>query len=121
MYRKTVGALGFVGGLLAALVVQAPAASAAGTCEFTNTLCAWEQANFGGARFTVAPLPPHQGVCVDLVEHGWGNRIRSTVNTSSKTASLFASDDCTGRPFPIEGNSSNPSVTFAANSVFVQV
>ncbi|MFF1610391.1 peptidase inhibitor family I36 protein [Amycolatopsis sp. NPDC058278] len=101
-------------------VVTASPADAAGTCPFTDTLCMWDQSDFNGASMNVLPLPPNPSACVDLVEHGWGNRVRSAINTSSKAAAMFQSDNCTGHPFPIEGNSQKPSITFAANSVFVQ-
>lgn len=106
---------------LVALSAFTPAAGAVGTCEFNDTLCVWEKPNYGGERLTMTPLPPNTSACVNLVAHGWGARVKSLINTSRLTASLFASDDCTGRPYPVEGNSGVPSLTFVANSAFVQV
>lgn len=114
-------AAAFAGLLLAATAAQvalAPTAAAAGTCDFADTLCLWEESQYGGAGFNVTPLGA-SGVCVDLVDHGWGERARSAVNTSDHTASLFASDNCTGRPYPIDGNTSVPNLSFLANSAFV--
>ncbi len=115
------------GTLLAALVmstsiqsITASSASAVGTCTFTSTLCMWDQAGFVGATLSATPLPPNQSACVDLVQHGWGNRVKSAINTSSGTASLFESNNCSGRPYPIEGNSKKSSIEFGTNSVFVQ-
>ncbi len=102
----------------AAQVALAPTAAAAGTCDFANTLCLWEQPQYGGAGFNATPIGAG-GVCVDLVEHGWGERARSAINTSAHTASLFVSDNCTGRPYPIDGKTSVPNLSFLANSVFV--
>ena len=104
--------------LLVGSAAQAPAAAAAGSCEFADTLCLWEQPQYGGATFTVTPLGSG-GTCVDLVEHGWGERARSAVNTSGHTASLFASSDCTGRPYPIDGKTSVPDLSFRADSAFI--
>jgi|1185.fasta_scaffold720864_1 hypothetical protein len=101
-------------------VVAASPAGAAGTCNFTDTLCMWDQTDFGGANLNVSPMQPNPSACVNLAEHGWGNRVRSAINTSSKTASLFESTNCTGRPYPVEGNSAKSSITFGANSVWVQ-
>ncbi|HEX6352612.1 peptidase inhibitor family I36 protein [Actinophytocola sp.] len=99
-------------------VALAPAAAAAGTCGYANTLCLWEEQRYGGASLTASPLGSG-GVCVDLVQHGWGERARSVINTSRHTASLFASADCTGRPYPVDGNTSVPTLSFLANSVYV--
>lgn len=111
----------FTGLLLAATAAQvalAPTASAAGTCDFPNTLCLWEQPQFGGAGFSATPTGS-SGVCVDLVDHGWGERARSAINTSSHTVSLFTSSDCSSRPYPIDGNTSVPNLSFLANSAFI--
>jgi hypothetical protein len=104
----------------AGMIATASPAGAAGTCDFTSTLCMWDQTGFSGATLNVTPLPPNQTACVDLVAHGWGNRVRSAVNTSNGTASLFESTDCTGRPYPISGHTSQSSITFGARSVWVQ-
>lgn len=113
-------AAAFAGLLLlgSANVALAPAAAAAGTCDFTNTLCLWDQPQFSGSQFNVRSMVDG-GTCVDLVAHGWGGRARSGINTNSKTASLFASDDCTGRPYPVDPGSRSADLTFSANSVFV--
>lgn len=85
-------------------------------CPFTNTLCLFEQANFGGQRFNVSALNPN-GVCVDLVEHGWGGRARSAVNTHASNAGAFPNDDCTGQPVGI--TAFEPTLPLQPNSVFV--
>jgi len=103
---------------LAGLAVTPAAHAAVPDCPFTDAFCAWDQTNYEGQRFNVLPIG--SSACVDLVEHGWGDRIRSAYNNSTKTASLFASDDCTGRPYPIDGKTGQSSITFPAKSVFVQ-
>ncbi|GAA2682984.1 hypothetical protein GCM10010428_51990 [Actinosynnema pretiosum subsp. pretiosum] len=90
------------------------------TCEFSSTLCLWDRTGFTGARFTVSPFPPGTATCVDLVEHGWGERARSAVNTSTKTMALFLTDDCTGHPYPVDAGSSQSELNIAANSAWVQ-
>ncbi|RAS62569.1 peptidase inhibitor family I36 [Lentzea atacamensis] len=77
-------------------------------CTFTDAFCARDQVDYQGVRFNVVPLG--SSACVDLAEHGRGERIRSARNNSNLTASLFTSIDCTGRP----------DITFKANSVFIQ-
>ncbi|MEV6237409.1 peptidase inhibitor family I36 protein [Lentzea sp. NPDC051838] len=103
---------------LAGLAVTPAAQAAAPDCTFTDAFCAWDKVNYEGARFNVSPLG--SSACVDLEEHGWGNRIRSAYNNSALTASLFASTNCTGRPYPIDGKTGQPDITFQAKSVFVQ-
>ncbi|WP_157984461.1 peptidase inhibitor family I36 protein [Lentzea terrae] len=80
---------------LAGLAVT-PAAHAAAEpdCTYTDAFCAWDQINYEGAKFNVIPLG--SSACVDLADHGWGERVRSAYNNSTKTASLFASTNCTG-------------------------
>jgi hypothetical protein len=73
------------------------AIEAADLCPFSNTLCLFEHANFGGARFNVKALDPSPGTCVDLAAHGWAARARSAVNTNSRSATVFPNPDCTGR------------------------
>lgn len=104
---------------LAGLAIT-PAAHAAAEpdCTFTDAFCAWDQINYEGAKFNVVPLG--SSACVNLAEHGWGERIRSAYNNSTKTASLFVSTNCTGRPYPIDGKTGQPDITFKANSVFIQ-
>ncbi|MFY1672475.1 peptidase inhibitor family I36 protein [Plantactinospora sp. WMMB334] len=97
-----------------------PAAAApttTGTCEFSRALCLFEGTSYTGARFTVSALDPVVGACVDLVEHGWGERAHSWINTNSRAALLYVNDDCTGRPMLLSG--SNPAFTFPSRSVFV--
>ncbi|MDQ2586683.1 peptidase inhibitor family I36 protein [Saccharothrix yanglingensis] len=105
-------------GLTHAGVAQADDLRAAGTCDFADTLCLWDQTNFNGAQMNLMPLPPSNATCVDLAAHGWGGRVRSAINTSSKTAALFITTDCTGHPYGVSGSA--PSVGIAANSVWVQ-
>ncbi|MEU8021187.1 peptidase inhibitor family I36 protein [Micromonospora haikouensis] len=106
-------------GLLAALLgaVSAPAAAspgpaarstpAAGDCPFINTLCLFEGTNFTGERLTLTSLVS-PGTCVSLVDAGWGDRARSAINTSSRSAAMFMNDDCAGGAFEVPGNSSLP-------------
>lgn len=111
---------------IAATAMAAPAAAAPdttdataqGTCPFINTLCLFDEYDFGGARFNVKALDPTVGACVNLVEHGWGGgRVKSGINTNPRSATLFPNDDCTGRGWPIDYD---PAFTvFEANSVFV--
>ncbi|AVT39588.1 hypothetical protein C6W10_27635 [Plantactinospora sp. BB1] len=93
------------------------ATTSSGTCEFSSALCLFEGTSYTGARFTVSALDPAVGACVDLVEHGWGERAHSWINTNSRAALLYVNDDCTGRPMLLSG--SNPAFTFPAKSVFV--
>jgi hypothetical protein len=72
-------------------------------CPFSNSLCLFDKANFGGARFNVKALDPSVGTCVDLAAHGWGARARSAVNTNPRSAAVFPSPDCTGRGIGISG------------------
>jgi hypothetical protein len=95
------------------------AAVAAGACPFADTLCLFDQPGYSGARFTVSALPPG-GVCVSLVDHGWGGRARSALNTNGTSAALFMNDDCVGGPFQVSGNSGVPDFgTFRPDSVWV--
>ncbi|GAA3629060.1 hypothetical protein GCM10022267_14520 [Lentzea roselyniae] len=96
-----------------------PAAHAATPdCTFTDAFCAWDQVGYQGVRFNVVPLG--SSACVDLAEHGWGERIRCACNNSNLTASLLTSIDCTARPYPIDGKTGRSDITFKANSVFIQ-
>jgi hypothetical protein len=97
----------------------AHAASAAGDCPFSETLCLFEGENFTGDRFTVSSLVP-EGTCVSLVDHGWGDRAHSAINTHSNSAAMFMNDDCVGGPFQVPGNSSLASFGgFTPESVWV--
>ncbi|WP_337661898.1 peptidase inhibitor family I36 protein [Actinoalloteichus sp. AHMU CJ021] len=93
--------------------------STTGACEFSGTFCAWDETGFQGTRFTAMAWNTDAGACVDLVEHGWGDRIRSAVNTHGRQAVLFEGTDCTGAQLPVRGGSSLSSVDFPANSVLV--
>ncbi|MBE1530489.1 peptidase inhibitor family I36 protein [Actinomadura algeriensis] len=114
--------------LAGALVTFAPAQSASAAprpatdplCPFTDTLCLFEGENFTGERFTVKALDSEQGACVDLVDHGWGGRARSAVNTDDRNAAMFPNADCTGHPAPIApGRTPDFSGWFTPGSVFV--
>lgn len=111
-------ALAAAPGAHAATAVTAVEAQA--TCEFSTTLCLWDRTGFTGTRFTASPFPPGTATCVDLVEHGWGERARSAVNTSTRTMALFLTDDCTGHPYPVDAGSSQSELSIAANSAWVQ-
>lgn len=90
--------------------------SSASLCPFSNALCLFDQANFGGQRFNVSSLNPN-GTCVDLAQHGWGGRARSAVNTNSSNAAAFPNADCTGQPVGLSGL--EPTLPLQPNSVFV--
>jgi hypothetical protein len=70
---------------------------AANGCPFTAVVCLFDQTGYSGARFTARSLEPG-GTCVSLVDHGWGDRVRSASNTNSTSAALFQNDDCLGGP-----------------------
>jgi hypothetical protein len=92
---------------------------AAGDCPFTNTVCLFDQTGYNGARFTASSLVPG-GTCISLVDHGWGGRARSALNTNSTSAALFVNDDCIGGPFQLAGNSGVPDFgSFRPNSLWV--
>lgn len=97
----------------------AQSAAVSADCPFTNTLCLFEGTNYSGDRFTVSsPLSP--GSCVSLVDHGWGDRARSAINTHSRSAAMFLNDDCVGGPFQVPGNSQLPNFgSFTPESVWV--
>jgi hypothetical protein len=114
-----------LGGALAASALSAPASAETRRatdplCPFAGTLCLFTGENYTGERFTVKALDPDAGACVDLVEHGWGGRARSAVNTNGRSAGMFPNADCTGHPAPIHsGRTPNFSGWFVPNSVFV--
>ncbi|MGI5212750.1 peptidase inhibitor family I36 protein [Plantactinospora sp. CA-290183] len=99
--------------------VQRDAVALAADCPFTNTLCLFSGTNYTGERFTArSPVAP--GVCVSLVDHGWGDRARSAINTSSTSASMFMNDDCVGGPYQIPAGTSLPNFgTFTPESIWV--
>lgn len=135
MTRKKQSVLRRTGVMLAAITTAvvtagagpataAPAAAAdrsglTGDCPFVNTLCLFDDYNYGGARFNVRALDPSVGACVDLAAHGWGGgRVKSAINTNPAYATLRVNGDCTGYGFSISG--SVPSFTlFEADGVFV--
>jgi hypothetical protein len=86
-------------------------------CPFSNTLCLFDQANFGGQRFNVRALDPNVGACVDLVSHGWGARARSAANTNSRSGTVFPNPDCTGRG--IGDNDLEATLPLLPNGAFV--
>jgi hypothetical protein len=85
--------------------VDANAVASQGDCPFTDTLCLFEGENFTGERFALTATDP-AGSCVGLADHGWDNRARSAINTSSDSAALFANEDCTGGPYEVPGGAS---------------
>ncbi|MFC6081254.1 peptidase inhibitor family I36 protein [Sphaerisporangium aureirubrum] len=106
-----------LGGAVATPAMAASAQSLAG-CEFTRTLCLFDQVSYNGERFTAQSLSPTTGACVDLVWHGWGGtRAKSSINTNSRAATLYSNTNCTGASKALTG--SNPGFTFSAGSVFV--
>jgi hypothetical protein len=88
----------------------------ASLCPFTNSLCLFDQPNFGGARFNVSSLNPN-GTCVDLASHGWAGRARSAVNTHTNNAAAFPNAGCSGGPVGI--TALEPTLPLLPNSVFV--
>jgi hypothetical protein len=105
--------------LVAPAAAQAAPAAAQSQCPFTSTLCLFSGTNFTGDRFTVSSLVP-EGTCVSLVDHGWGDRAHSGINTHSNSVALFMNDDCIGGPFQIAPNTGNPNFgSFTPESVWV--
>ena len=86
-------------------------------CPFGNSLCLFEQANFGGARFDVKALDSNAGTCVNLASHGWGARARSAVNTNLRSATVFPNSNCTGRGIGI--GSLEATLPLLPNGAFV--
>ena len=119
--RSALALAGVTAGLLLGPVAPAEAAEPAegGPCPFDGVLCLYDGTNFTGERFNVAALVP-EGTCVSLVEHGWGDRARSAINTNGRSAAMFANDDCIGGPFQVPAGSANADLGgFRPNSVFV--
>ncbi|GGL04630.1 hypothetical protein Sme01_65770 [Sphaerisporangium melleum] len=115
----SLAAAALLAGGLATPAAASSASKLAGTCEFTRTLCLFEDTGYTGARFTAQSLTPPAGVCVDLVAHGWGSgRAHSAINTASTIATLWTNTDCTGTPLPLYPGSYS-SISFNAGSVFV--
>ncbi|PJE97252.1 hypothetical protein CUT44_13445 [Streptomyces carminius] len=93
--------------------------ASAAECPPGGSLCLYEGTDFTGERFTVSSLGPG-GVCVSLVDHGWGDRARSAINTHSGHAAMFLNDDCLGGPYQVPGNSSLADFgSFVPKSVWV--
>ncbi|MPY49846.1 peptidase inhibitor family I36 protein [Streptomyces acidicola] len=98
--------------------VRADVRSAA-ECPSGGSLCLYSGTSFAGERFTVASAGSG-GVCVSLVDHGWGQRAHSAINTHSSNAAMFQSDDCLGQPYALPGNSSLGDFgSFTPQSVWV--
>lgn len=106
--------------LAAAPLAGTAAAAPENPCPHSGALCLWDQENYQGPnRFNVKALDPNKGTCVNLAEHGWPNgRAKSGWNNNTRTASLFASADCTGRPYPLSPGGA-PTISFPSNSVYV--
>lgn len=90
---------------------------AAELCPFTDTLCLFEDANFGGSRFNARALDPNTGTCVDLRAHGWGGRARSAINTNARSARLLSNSDCSGGAVGINGL--EPTLPLLPNGAFI--
>jgi Peptidase inhibitor family I36 len=91
-------------------------ALAVGECPFTNTLCLFDGTRYTGERITLSG----GGICVSLVNQGWGDRARSVINTNSRSAAMFANDDCLGGPFQVSGNTGIADLdAFRPKSVWV--
>ena len=102
------------------VVVTAAPASAypVGACPFVNTLCLFDQPNYGGSRFTVSSSTGG-AQCVNLVSHGWGGRARSAINTHNQAADLYGGTGCTGSWMFMYGKTGYPSIWVIPNSVRV--
>jgi len=106
---------------VALTITAAPAPALAypvGACPFTNTLCLFDQPDYGGNRFTVQSATGG-AVCVNLVSHGWGGRARSAINTHSQAADLYGGSDCSGSWMFLYGKTGYPSIWVIPNSVRV--
>lgn len=100
-------------------VASASPVSASGSSCPSRSLCLYEGTNFTGDVFTVTSFNP-SGACVSLVDHGWGDRAHSAINTHNASAAMFMNDDCVGGPYQVPANSSLPSFgTFTPESVWV--
>lgn len=103
----------------AAVMAPTPAQAAPAQCQFTATLCLFSSTGYTGTRLTLRSLVPN-GTCVSLVDAGWGGRARSALNTATKSAALFANDDCLGGPYQVAPNAGVADLgSFRANSVWV--
>jgi Peptidase inhibitor family I36 len=107
-------------GTAAPAVAGSATEAVSGDCSLTNTVCLFEGENYTGERFTVSSWPPGSGACVSLVDHGWGDRAHSAINTNSTSAAMFMNDDCLGGPFQIPPNTGLPSFGgFTPESIWV--
>jgi hypothetical protein len=107
------------GMVMALLPAQASAETEEERCSFSGALCLYSESGYGGDQFAVSPLPNGPSVCVDLVEHGWGEVARSAINTGGNSAAMFQSSDCSGHPMQIPVGHT-PNLSFSPNSVYVQ-
>ncbi|ASW54349.1 peptidase inhibitor family I36 protein [Plantactinospora sp. KBS50] len=97
---------------------RASTAGAIGSCP-SGYLCLYTGTDFAGDQFTVTSLVPN-GTCVSLVDHGWGDRAHSAVNTHNSGAAMFMNDGCLGGPYQVPANSSLASFGgFTPRSVWV--
>ena len=87
--RSALALAGVTAGLLLGPHASAQAAEPE-PCPFAGL---YDGTNFAGERFNVRSLDPN-GTCVSLVDHGWGDRARSAINTNARSAAMFANDDC---------------------------
>ncbi|MBE1487556.1 peptidase inhibitor family I36 protein [Plantactinospora soyae] len=102
----------------ATVATAGPASVSADPCP-SRALCLYEGSNFTGEMFAATSLNP-AGICVSLVDHGWGDRAHSAINTHNTSAQMFMNDDCVGGPYQVPGNSSLSSFgTFTPESVWV--
>ncbi|WP_426750376.1 peptidase inhibitor family I36 protein [Myxococcus sp. Y35] len=104
-----------------ALLAPAPASASEDTpCPYSGALCLFEGPDFTGEMWNVMAWPPGgSGTCVNLPEHGWGDRAVSAINTGPYTASLFLNEDCEGGPYPIGPGEWVSPLGFAPRSVWV--
>ncbi|MEJ3749596.1 peptidase inhibitor family I36 protein [Actinomycetes bacterium KLBMP 9797] len=116
----------FAAVLAAALVgVATPGAANAGATRGasavdcpTNALCVYDGINYTGARLPIGSFGG--GVCVSLVEHGWGGRVESVFNAHSNHAAMFMNDHCSGGPYGVPGGTGIPDLgSFSPLSVWV--
>lgn len=104
--------------LLGTSTVASAAPAAASSCP-PEALCLYDGVNFTGDEFTVSSFDP-SGTCVSLVDHGWGDRAHSAINTHTNTAAMFMNDDCLSGPYFVPGNSNLPDFgPFTPKSVWV--